>query len=467
MSKPVSNFVCCSLLFAVFFWCQHVSAQSPAATDVADVFQDCVSNCAPEPLCTGDIWTRPQLTGDWHGYRSSLRNSGITLGGSLTQFAFGVSGGLGPNPPALKPGAPLIPGDTFAYTGRGDYRAIVDLEKFGGLPKGTLFVQIQQWFGQYGNVSLATGSFAPAIFPAALPPQPNDPGALFLTDFLFTQPLSERLVVFAGKKNVLGAVDQDAFAGGNGLDQFMNQALVANPAFLLALPYTSFTAGAVSPQEWGTLKAYVYDPKDRTNEVFRVDDLFSTGIIIGGEVSVKTNFFDRPGDQHVGGIWKHLPLTDLRAGFPAPGVYPEPVVAGVPMLNDSYTIYYGFDQYLVTFADNSKRGWGLFGRASVSDGNPTPLRYFLSAGVGGYSPIRQKQGDTFGLGWYYAGASTQFGPVIQTLFAPRDGTGVELYYNIQATPWCNITPDIQYIHPGSISSARDSFVYGVRAKLTF
>ena len=150
MSKPVSNFVCCSLLFAVFFWCQHVSAQSPAATDVADVFQDCVSNCAPEPLCTGDIWTRPQLTGDWHGYRSSLRNSGITLGGSLTQFAFGVSGGLGPNPPALKPGAPLIPGDTFAYTGRGDYRAIVDLEKFGGLPKGTLFVQIQQWFGQYG-----------------------------------------------------------------------------------------------------------------------------------------------------------------------------------------------------------------------------------------------------------------------------------------------------------------------------
>ena len=389
------------------------------------------------------------------------------LGGSLTQFAFGLDGGLGPNPPALKPGAALRTGNTFAYTGRGDYQAIVDLEKFGGLPKGKLLVQVQQWFGQYANISLGTGSFAPAIFPAAIPPQPGDPGALFLTDFLFTQPLSEQLVVFAGKKNVLGVADQDVFAGGNGLDQFMNQTLIANPAFLLALPYTSFTAGAVSPQEWGSMKAYVYDPKDRTNEVFRLDDLFSTGIIIGGEVSFKTRFFDRPGDQHVGGIWKHVALTDLRAGFPPPGIYPEPVVAGIPTLNDSYTIYYGFDQYLVTYADNSDRGWGLFGRASISDGNPTPVQYFLSAGLGGYSPVRQKQGDTFGLGWYYVGASNQFGPVIQTLLAPRDGTGVELYYNVQVNPWFNITPDIQYIHPGAVSSARDSFVYGVRAKISF
>jgi len=31
----------------------------------------------------------------------------------------------------------------------------------------------------------------------------------------------------------------------------MNQALVANPAFLLSLTYTSFTAGVAMPQDWG------------------------------------------------------------------------------------------------------------------------------------------------------------------------------------------------------------------------
>ena len=80
-----------------------------------------------------------------------------------------------------------------------------------------------------------------------------------------------------------------------------------------------------------------------------------------------TNFFDLKGDQHVGGMWKHVDLTDLRFAEPPPGVYPEPTVPGFPTLPDSYTVYYGFDQYLVQFKDKLQRGYGLFGRASVSD----------------------------------------------------------------------------------------------------
>jgi porin len=38
----------------------------------------------------------------------------------------------------------------------------------------------------------------------------------YITDFLLTQPLSKKWVVFMGKKNVIGAADQDDFAGGNG-----------------------------------------------------------------------------------------------------------------------------------------------------------------------------------------------------------------------------------------------------------
>jgi porin len=176
--------------------------------------------------------------------RSNLQQSGITFAGKVTHFGFGVDGGI--NVPVQ---SPFGQGDTFEYTGRGEYDFLVDLEKFGGLPHGKLLIGVQHWWGEYANISTSTGTFSPPVFPAALPTTPDNPGVPYVTDFLFTQPLSEKLVVFAGKKNVIGGADQDVFAGGDGTDQFINQALIANPAFLMALPYSSFTTGVALPQK--------------------------------------------------------------------------------------------------------------------------------------------------------------------------------------------------------------------------
>jgi len=403
-------------------------------------------------------------TMDCGSIRTAVQERGVTFAGRSTHFGFGVDGGVTQSPvPALGPG------NTFLYTGRGEYDAIFDLEKFGGMPHGKLLVRLEHWYGEYGNVSFRTGSFSPAVFPAAIPPAPSDAGELFVTNFVFTQPLSENFVVFAGKKDVLGATDQDVFAGGDGTDQFVNQALIANPAFLLGLPYTSIVTGFASPQDWGMISGFVYDPKDRTQDFFDLGDLYSQGVIVGGEVKVNTNFFGRSGDHHIGGMWKHVDLTNLSFEEPPPGVYPEPTVPGAPTLSDSWTIYYGFDQYLVEFNSDPKarKGWGLFGRASISDGNPTPVRYFLSAGIGGDSQLRCGKADRWGLGWYYIGASNQFGPIPQFVFGPRDGTGVELYYNFQVTRYLYVTPDIQFIRPEASAIADDSFVYGVRANLAW
>ncbi len=43
--------------------------------------------------------------------------------------------------------APLGAGDTFKYTGRGEYDLVFDLEKFGGLPYGKLLVlaDVMEW----------------------------------------------------------------------------------------------------------------------------------------------------------------------------------------------------------------------------------------------------------------------------------------------------------------------------------
>jgi porin len=407
------------------------------------------------------FWSRETMTGDWKGYRTSLRESGVTLGGKATQMAFGVDGGINrPLPPSL---SILGPGDTFKYTGRTEYDAAFDLEKFGGPPLGRLHVRAEHWYGQFGNVSLNTGALTPAVFPALLPPAPERQGEIMLTNFRILQPISEGLVVFAGKTDFLGEADQNIFAGGDGTQQFINQAFVANPAFLLGLPYSSFTAGFALPQEWGRFGFSVIDPRDRSTDLFRFDDLFARGIIMIGETHVDTNFFGLPGQHHVGAVWKHHDQIDLRFNVSPPGNYPYNAPPGpLETKSDAYSFYYGFDQFLVTYTDDPRRGWGFFGRASVSDPNPTPIRYFLSLGIGGDSDLRVGHKDTFGVGIYQTIASNQFGPIPRAVLDPRNGTGVELYYNFQVTPWLNVTPDIQFIRPGNRAISEDAFVYGIR-----
>lgn len=424
------------------------------------------------PCSKNSFWVRPTLTGDWCGLRTRMRESGVTFRGTVTQFGFGVEGGI--NSPAVPPA--LGQGDTFKYTGRGEYDFGIDLGKVLHLRGAKLLIGAQHWWGQFGSVSFNTGALVPALLPAVAPPVQNRPGEVFLTDFLVTMPITKRLVVFAGKKNVLGSADQDIFAGGDGTDQFMNQALVANPAYLLALPYSSFTAGLVMPRDWGMATLYVWDPQERTKQGLKLDRLFSQGVILGTQVKVNTNFFSKPGEHHVGGIWKHLDQIDLSLN-PPPGIgFPGQAGAGgLPTKRDAYTIYYGFDQYVQVFPGERRsplpikppRGWGLFGRASISDGNPTPYDYFLSLGVGGDTRFGNDRGDAFGIGWYYNGVSDSFSPAVSTLLGRREGTGLEVYYKFQLTPWMAVTPDLQYIRPGfgSFTSGDDAFVYGLRLNM--
>lgn len=407
------------------------------------------------------LFERSTLTGDWWGLRSSLQRSRVTFAGKSTQFAFALDGGINRTPPE-----PLGLGNAFSYTGRNEYDAIVELGPTDKELPGRLFVRLEHWYGEFGNVSLRTGTFAPAVVAAGLPPSPEDPGVPLLTNFLWTKPLSDRLEIFAGKRSGVGAFDRDRFAAGDGTQQFVHMALVDNPALLLGMPYSAFTAGFSGTPEWGEVSLFVSDAADHTLDVFATDEMFSKGLILATEVRWDTQYARLPGEFHLGGVWKHVPLTDLRFAEPPPGVYPEPTVPGFPTLEDSYTIYCGFDQYLVRFPEYD-RGWGMFGRASISDGNPTPVRYFFSAGLGGYSPWGRQRGDTLGLGWYFVGASSEFGPLPRLIYGPRNGTGVELFYNIQVTPWLNLTPDIQFLRPEASAIADDAIVFGIRLNAIF
>jgi porin len=208
-------------------------------------------------------------------------------------------------------------------------------------------------------------------------------------------------------------------------------------------------------------------------------DLFSQGAIVFGQIKVDTEFFDLPGQHHVGAFYRNSDLTDLRFAT-APPTYPyDPAPAGTPKFltrSETDSFFYGFDQYLTKYGPPNARGytegWGLFGRASIADdgsGNPNWGAWHVGAGLGGNSPLqnRRGKGDRFGVGYGYTAASTEFGAIPQALFAPRDAQLIEAYYRYQMTPAIDVSPDIQWIRGalGGLTDGGDATVLGCRLNM--
>ena len=410
------------------------------------------------------IRCRKELFGDCLGCRSHFQESGITYRGKLTQYFFGFNGGI--------PGA----GDQFEYTGNSQNDFLFDLEKLGGPKAGRFVFSLENLFGEFGNISFRTGATAPPVLNSIFPTDPEANGVPRVTNMLYMQPVSERLILGVGKARMLGIADNNVFAGGDGSDQFLNMTFSANPLFASQLPYSTFAVSAIMPREWGNMMIHFVDPKDRSTDFFDLGDLFSQGFMMFGQIKVNTNFFCKPGEHHIGGYYKNVDLPDIRFS-PRPPNYPyPPATPGVPTKPETYTIWYGFDQYVAVLGTPNAKGetvgWGIFGRAGISDGgvgNPNFNAWHVSGGIGGDSPLRCRlgKGDRFGIGYGYTGTSNAWGPIPISLFGPRDLQAFEAYYRYQVTPAISISPDVQWVKglKGGLTGGDDAFVYGLRMNM--
>ena len=164
--------------------------------------------------------SQSSLTGDWCNNRDYLACHGITFELDVTHFYQGVTrGGLERD---------------FRYGGHGDYVANIDFGKLGVQEGLILKVRAEHRFGE--NINNATGAILPASVLADLPVRDDDD--LMITNFLFTQFISERTAVFFGKLDTLDG-DLNAFAHGRGKTQFSNVGFVANPVTLRTIPYST------------------------------------------------------------------------------------------------------------------------------------------------------------------------------------------------------------------------------------
>ena len=194
------------------------------------------------------------------------------------------------------------------------------------------------------------------------------------------------------------------------------------------------------------------------------DTFFDNGATIFAQANLPTQFFDLPGHQGISGTYSSGTYPDI-----SPTAYFDPsqgvVLVSTPQTG-SWCLAYNFDQALYVSPDNPQRKWGVFGNLGVADNNPSPIGWFASTGISGASPIASRSRDTFGIGYFFLGVSTDLKDLAPILLPLRDEHGVELYYNVQVTPWCQITPDLQVISP-SRERADTSLLVGLRAKIDF
>jgi porin len=399
---------------------------------------------APTPF-GGPIGERPKLTGDWFGVRTGLRDRGLLVEVSTTQFYQGVTtGGLE---------------RSFPYGGRNDYFGAFDGEKLGLWEGSSVKLHGETRYGESANFN--TGALSPVNEYLNLPAKTGV--ASGLTGVKFTQILSENALIFFGKINLLDEIQQP-LTGANGLGGFMNVSLIFNTTLARTLPYSSFGAGAVLLQDGHPVAALsVYDANS-TPTTTGFSTFFDNGAVVFGTAILPTRFFGRPGHQGVEGVYSSGRYTNLQDS-----PFLDPVgrlVLPSPLQTGSWALGYLFDQAVWVSPDDPQRVWGVFGRLGIADDNPNPVRWTAGGGISGASPISGRELDTFGIGYFYLGISDVLKRNARPTTPLRDEQGVELYYNARITPWFQVTPNLQVVVPFE-RDVDTALVVGLRAKIDF
>ena len=399
-----------------------------------------------------DSFQRSTLTGDWGGARSGMAEKGLTFDVTTTQIGQGVVDGGKDH--------------TWEYGGRANLTFKLDTQKLGLWPGGFLNLELEgNWTSSVNN---KTGALMPANTNQLFPLPRGDNFAI--PDLSFIQFLSPFFGLTFGKLDPMIG-DRNDFAHGKGDVQFFNTAMSINPVALV-IPYTPLGGGVIvlptkDPND-AILNLLVLSANGKATTT-GFDDLDSDSLIFTAEGRMRTGLFGHTGHQLLGFLYstKRYNSIDQRLGF---------VIENreLQSVNDTWALYYNFDQYLSEDSRKTGRGWGLFGRFGASQGDPIPVEYFFSIGLGGKG-VGNRELDRFGAGFYYILIED---PKLKLPFSTRkfleDEYGFEMYYNVALTPWMLLTPDFQVIEgaqkrraTGARSTIDAAVVLGMRIQLIF
>lgn len=411
------------------------------------------------PACAEDaialLAQQPSLADTPGGPKEQLRRFGISTDVWVTQFAQGVTSGA--------------PGDPWRYGGKMDAFLRVDGGKAGLWQGLMLNVQYEHYFGQ--NLNRQDFALVPVNAAQAFIERDGYKSALSI---LVTQAFSENFSITAGKFNMMTLAAKTPLVGGGGIDTFMNRALalpgtgigVASPdsvadRLIISPPYL-LGAAATYKTDAFTAMLMVADPRNAQNPRV-LERPFERGVGVGGGVTVNTELFGLRGYHSLRGAYitaRGFDLDDIDL--------PLRVALAAGITKKGYWFgSYAVQQYLMQSADKPETGWGLFGLASLSDGNPNPVRWSVLAGLAGNNLMPGREADRWGVGFYHYGLTDPLlsGLAARGIFRRSEG-GVEVFYNWAVTNWLRLTGDVQLIDPWNPSAARASYA-GLRLQTKF
>lgn len=387
------------------------------------------------------ILTRDTLTGGWFGLAEPLASRGIDFDLSTTAYYAGLLAGTGDQ--------------DFEWGGRADAFLKVDTAKAGLWEGGGIHVHAESRFGEPAyRPAPRSGGLWPPNTGVALPL--GHPEQVVASSIYYSHRFPSKTSLLIGKINAVDLLAGDPFFGGWGRDRFSNVAFVAPPSGVV--PPTIM--GAVLSQKWDpfSLTFMVFDPDDRTHDYW-VDELFHNGVTLSLAGTWAREIAGRPSSAGLTATYSTAAGSDLSTLL-----LPPDLKGGDK--EGSFNVALSFSHLLCESADQPGKGFGLYGKAAIADGNPNAIQASFIGGFAGHGVVPSRPDDVFGIGYYYYKFSDDLQSALTVALPLEDEQGVELYYNLAVTGWLRVTADIQWIDPARARFS-DAWVAGFRTSIAF
>jgi porin len=393
------------------------------------------------------LLTQKSLTDTPGGPKEQLREIGISPDVSVTQIYQGQIAGDGPR--------------LWAYGGKMDAFLKVESEKLG-LWQGARFnAQYEHYIDR--NINNRDFALLPVNAAQAFVARESYHSALSI---VFTQEVGERFSFSAGKVNTMTLASLTPLIGGGGVDTFMNRAFAA-PAVgigvttpsrlvdrLIVSPTYTLGATASYKLDWIKVTLGVADPRNAQDPRV-LERPFEKGVVVGGIATVPTEVEGLKGFHTLRSYYSNARSFDLDDINGAR----QRLSLGQPVTKKGYWfVSYSAQQFLYQSPENPNVGWGLFTLATLSDGNPNPVRWTALGGLAGNPPIAGRELDRWGVGYFHYGLTE---PLLEGLAQlrvyRRSEGGVEAFYNYAITPWLRLSADLQIVDPWNATKTRATY----------
>lgn len=348
------------------------------------------------------------------------------------------------------------------YGGKSDGFLKISPEKLGFLPGFSLDAQYEHYIGQDINF-LDQGLVAVNTAQAYLYAK----GYHSALSISATQKIDDHFTVSAGKFNLMTLASSTPLIGGGGITTFMNRAFAlpstgvsytqsnggAGDRVVLSAPYL---LGGIATFNQGPFKIDIILADPRSAQSPRViDHPFEKGIQIASGLTVKTNLMGLEGSHVIRGAYSNASGINLSDVDSLSSGSIKSISAPTTKTGYWFASYF-FEQHVFQSEKDPTKGFGLFGLGTLSDGNPTPIKWSMLIGVAGYNPFSSRENDRWGVGFFHFGLSQQLISALAAINDPRHSEeGVEAFYNIEVTKWNYLSLDLQFIDPWNPSKKNE------------